>query len=127
MTMTKWAIYTVLLGLIPIVGRLIVALLARAPIPLLAAGDLVGFGLVLVITNINGLEHASNVAPDWKTQSVGVSLLIVTVLSTVFVASCLPAEQFDPDMTLLTAAILSGGALAHSYSVWNHLVRRAQA
>ena len=121
MTKTKWIIYTVLIGLVPVLSRLLIALLSRAHVNSFEASDFVGFGFVLTIANINGLEHATNVSPGWKTQSIGISLIIVALLSIVFVASCLSAELFDRTKTLLSALVLAAGALLHGYSVIDRL------
>jgi hypothetical protein len=123
MTKTKWAIYTVVLGLVPILSRLLIAALSKGPISPVEASDVVGFGFVLAITNISSLEHATNVDPGWKTQSIGISLIGVALLSIVFVASCLPAEQFDRSKTLWSACALSATALLHSYSVCHRLAK----
>lgn len=50
----KWLIYTVLVGLIPIMSRLLVWLVSnKVGIEILNASDFVAFGLVLHISNIN--------------------------------------------------------------------------
>ena len=122
MTKTKWVIYTVVLGLVPILSRLLIALLARSHVSPVEASDVVGFGFVLAITNIGGLEHATNVQPEWKTQSIGISLIVVAMLSIVYVASCLSPDLFDRSKTLCSAIVLTLAVLLHAYSVCNHLV-----
>jgi len=59
---TKWLIYTVLVGLIPILSRLLVWLVTNTgTVNILSPSDFVIFGLVLHISNINEIEHFSNV------------------------------------------------------------------
>ncbi|OQX66407.1 MAG: hypothetical protein B6A08_20630 [Sorangiineae bacterium NIC37A_2] len=121
MSKTKWFIYTVLLGLLPILARLLIALLSKHSVSPLESSDLVGFGLVLTITNINSLEHATHVPADWKTQTIGISLVAVALLSIVFAASCLGDDQVDRRMTLYSAMALVFAAFAHSYSVFERI------
>ncbi|AFJ43528.1 hypothetical protein [Francisella orientalis] len=64
----KWLIYTVLVGLIPILSRLIVWLVTKkGSVSLFSPSDFVAFGLVLHISNINEIEHFSGIQKEWKT------------------------------------------------------------
>ena len=57
----KWLIYTVLVGLIPILSRLLIWLVTKeGTVEMLNASDFVAFGLVLHISNINEIEHISS-------------------------------------------------------------------
>ena len=59
---SKWFVYTVLVGLIPIASRLLIWVTSKAgTVPAFAPQDFVAFGLVLHITAINELEHVSKV------------------------------------------------------------------
>ena len=86
---TKWLIFTVLLGVVPILARLVVSLVVTAPgAPRYDAGDLIAFGLLLVVTDINYLEHQQNVDPTWKTTRIGFALVLALLLAVLFTAMC---------------------------------------
>ncbi len=68
---TKWLIYTVLVGLLPILSRLLVwAVTKEGSINIFSPSDFVAFGLVLHISNINEIEHFTNVEKEWKTAEL---------------------------------------------------------
>ena len=83
---TKWLIYTVLVGLIPILSRVFVWLTSKIDsVHIVAASDFVAFGLVLHISSINELEHvASEKDQGWKTIQNGVSLTFVALYSVLY-------------------------------------------
>lgn len=124
MTKTKWIIYTVLLGLTPMIGRFLIYLISTGPAPIVSAGDIIAFGLVLVITNINLLEHEENVPTAWKTRSIGLSLVMAVLLAILFAAMCFQEVQVnivDLMMIKVVASILSVSCLLFSYSVIDRL------
>src|SRR5687768_1766387 len=79
----KWFIYTVLIGLIPFFLRLMIFCFTRN----VQIGytlneiDLISFGLILNLTNINELEGSHNIDLAWKTTQVGLSLLLLILFS----------------------------------------------
>lgn len=78
----KWLIYTVLVGLIPILSRLIVWVVTKeGSVDLLSPSDFVAFGLVLHISNINEIEHFSGVEREWKTSQNGISIAFIAFYS----------------------------------------------
>lgn len=90
---SKWLAYTVLVGLIPILARLLVWLIVNSDIVLpFAATDFVAFGLVLHISNINELEHVSAQSKPWKTVQNGISVIFIALYSVLF-AVILLAEK----------------------------------
>ena len=90
---SKWLAYTVLVGLIPILARLLVWLIVNSDIVLpFAATDFVAFGLVLHISNINELEHVSAQSRPWKTVQNGISVIFIALYSVLF-AVMLLAEK----------------------------------
>ena len=128
MTKSKWFVYTVSVGLIPVLARLLLWLMAGSTkdVSLLNTTDFVGFSLVLVATNISGLEHESFVDQEWKTRSMGISFFVVALLATVFVAACLSDTDpaiFNQTKVLAAAIFLSVGTLIHSYALWDRLLK----
>lgn len=81
----KWLIYTVLVGLIPIISRFLVWGVTQSGIVnILAASDFIAFGLVLHISNINEIEHLSDSNKSWKTIQNGTSILFIALYSVLF-------------------------------------------
>ena len=67
----KWLIYTVLVGLIPIISRFLVWGVTQAgTVSILAASDFIAFGLILHISNINEIEHLSDSDKSCKINGV---------------------------------------------------------
>lgn len=81
----KWLIYTVLVGLIPIISRALVWGVTQAgTVNVLAASDFIAFGLILHIANINEIEHLSDNDKSWKTIQNGTSILFIALYSVLF-------------------------------------------
>jgi len=127
---SKWLAYTVLVGLIPILSRLLVWSIASNEVVLpFAATDFVAFGLVLHISNINELEHVSSQSKPWKTVQNGVSVIFIALYSVLF-AVLLLAEK-NPnlinDSALLTCvAVLAATSLVLSLSIFHRLSATAK-
>lgn len=69
---SKWLAYTFLVGLIPVLMRLLAwAVTTPDHVSPFAPQDLVAFGLVLHVSIINELEHNSREDKDWKTIQNG--------------------------------------------------------
>jgi membrane-associated PAP2 superfamily phosphatase len=81
----KWLIYTVLVGLIPIIARILVwGVTQTGTVSLFAASDFIAFGLILHISNINEIEHLSDSDKSWKTIQNGTSILFIALYSILF-------------------------------------------
>ena len=82
---TKWLVYTVFVGLIPIFCRLLIwGTTTSETLQWLAASDLIAFGLILHISNINEIEHISNEDKSWKTIQNGISIAFIALYSVLF-------------------------------------------
>lgn len=79
MKKTKWLIYTVIVGLTPFFIRFLIWLLSNTLKLnyILNEVDMVTFGLVLNITNINELEDKESLDKQWKTWMMGFSTIMV--------------------------------------------------
>jgi hypothetical protein len=62
----KWLTYTVGVGFLPLVARLLSGLLFENELDLIATSDVIGFGLVMHISILNELEHM-NADNNWRT------------------------------------------------------------
>lgn len=81
----KWLIYTVLVGLIPILSRLLVWTVTEpGVVSLITASDFIAFGLILHISNINEIEHLSDKEKSWKTIQNGTSIAFIAFYSVLF-------------------------------------------
>ena len=86
----KWLIYTVLIGLIPVLLRMLIwSILQNRTMDLLNASDFVAFGLILHISNINEIEHFSDGQKSWKTIQIGFSIVFILFYGILFACSLL--------------------------------------
>ena len=81
----KWFIYTVLVGMIPIISRLLItSIINKEDVTFFVATDFIALGLVLHISIINELEHLNNEV-DWRTIQNGMSIVYIAALVYCFV------------------------------------------
>ena len=81
----KWLIYTVLVGLIPILSRIFVwSVTESGVVSLIMASDFIAFGLILHISNINEIEHLTDDEKSWKTVQNGTSIAFIAFYSVLF-------------------------------------------
>ena len=89
----KWISYTVLIGLIPVLSRALVWLVASDHnAPVLNPTDLILFGLILHISNINELEHFTSEHRGWKSIHNAMSILFIVMYAVLF--TCLVFGEF---------------------------------
>lgn len=125
----KWLVYSVLLGLVPSIARLLAWWISAptADISPIHAGDLASFGLLLMVTNFNGLEGAT-VDANWKTITTGLCLVYVVLFAIVFIGTVLADRgqgAFDETKILIASATLSGASCLHSFTIWRRLSIKA--
>lgn len=122
---SKWLAYTVLVGLIPILSRLLVwAISSENVVPAFSAADFVAFGLVLHISNINELEHTSTQNKSWKTLQNGVSVIFIALYSVIFAVLLLAEKSpklVDPNSLLYCVIALATTSMLLSLSVLHRL------
>lgn len=121
----KWLIYTVLVGLIPILSRLLVWWVTQpGTVSMLAATDFIAFGLVLHISNINEIEHLSDSNKSWKTIQNGTSIIFIALYSVLF-ALVLVSEGvpsfIDFLVTKICAMSLATVSFLISFSVYHRI------
>lgn len=119
----KWLIYTVLVGLIPVLSRSIVWLVTtQGAVSLFNASDFIAFGLVLHISNINEIEHLAPIDKSWKTAQNGISIAFIAFYSVLFTLTLLGTSQvkiIDLEIIKYSSMVLSGVSLLISYSVYH--------
>ena len=120
-----WLIYTVLVGLIPIIARLLVwGMTSAGTVSFFSASDFIAFGLVLHISNINEVEHLDNSEKDWKTAQNGMSILFITLYSILFsliMLSDATPKIIDVETVGICVIVLSVISFLISYSVYDRI------
>lgn len=120
----KWLIYTVLVGLIPILSRVIAWLVTKeGSVDLLSPSDFVAFGLVLHISNINEIEHFSGIEKEWKTAQNGISIVFIAFYGVLFALTLVGERIVDVAAITNCAIVLSGVSFLISYSVYDRVSR----
>lgn len=120
----KWLIYTVMVGLIPVVARAIVWMITKpGTLEIIAAADFIAFGLVLHISNINEIEHVSTVDRDWKTTQNGFSIMFIACYSVLFAFALLDESVVSRPGMLYLSVLLAVVSFVISYSIFYHLER----
>jgi len=106
---SKWLAYTFLVGLIPVLTRLLAWTTTTAgSVSPLAAPDFVAFGLVLHISVINELEHLPARERDWKTIQNGTSLIFITLYGALYAVTIVGERSAN----LIDAALLLRSSIA---------------
>lgn len=121
----KWLIYTVLVGLIPVVLRALLWVISpHQNIDIFNASDFVAFGLILHISNINEIEHFNDLEKSWKTFQNGTSIFLITVYSFLFAAHLFGQAhpgKINVGTVRTIAMILSGVSFYLSFSVYDRI------
>lgn len=114
----KWLIYTVLVGLIPIISRFLVwGVTQSGMVNILSASDFIAFGLVLHISNINEIEHLSDADKSWKTIQNGTSILFIALYSVLFCLTMLSEGVSGfVDSQVIKACVISLAFISFSIS-----------
>lgn len=122
---TKWLIYTVLVGLIPILSRLFVWLITKnGQVEPLNASDFIAFGLVLHISNINETEHLNAMEDrSWKTIQNGLSITFIALYSVLFTLALLSVKNNDIDIGIIftCSIVLAIVSFAISFIVFDRI------
>ena len=113
----KWLMYTVTLGLLPALLRLMIGLTSPdEDIDLFSAVDFILFGLVLHISNINELEHFTYGEKSWKTIQNGASLAFLALYCGLYVSHL----HGETGTILLIVSMLMGiSSFLISFTVYN--------
>ena len=124
MIKTKWLIYTVLIGILPFLIRLIlfVVIKNKAVVFLMNESDFIILGLVLNLTNLNELEGENK--SSWKTKMTGVSAIQIAVYAGILALSYITElnnEIINEDILFWCSLILALVSFLLSYSIYRKL------
>ena len=121
----KWLIYTVLVGLIPVLSRVLIWFISQnRTMDIFNASDFVAFGLILHISNINEIEHFNDRERSWKTIQNGLSIAFISFYSVLFAADLF--GQSNPGLINVksmkyVAMVLSLASFGISLSVYHRI------
>ena len=118
--------YTVLVGLIPVLLRMLIWGISqnRNSLDFLNAIDLIVFGLILHISNINEIEHFNEEVKSWKTFQIGTSIAFIIFYSVLFASYILGESSpglVNFDYLKNIAISLSVASFIISFSVYNRI------
>lgn len=125
MVKTKWLIYTVAIGLLPFLLRLLIFLIGKDTNVefLMNEADFIVFGLVLNLTNLNELEHKK--ASIWKTKMIGIAALQIAFYAGILVVSYItefPNQNIiNPTLLFYCSLTLSIISFLFSYSIYDRI------
>ena len=120
----KWLIYTVLVGLIPILSRSLAWLVTNTgTVSFLSSSDFVAFGLVLHISNINEIEHFRNVGKEWKTVQNGVSIAFIAFYSVLYSLTLIGDKVVNVLAITYCSIFMAIVSFLISYSVYDRISR----
>lgn len=121
----KWLIYTVLVGIIPALLRMLIWFISQdQTMDIFNASDFVAFGLILHISNINEIEHFNDHEKSWKTIQNGFSIAFISFYSVLF--ACYLLGQSNPGLINFESIkylsmVLSFVSFLLSLSVYNRI------
>jgi|WetSurMetagenome_2_1015567.scaffolds.fasta_scaffold00003_17 hypothetical protein len=128
MNQTKWIYYTVGVGLLPVVLRLLAVLFCKEinEFVILNSPDIIFFGLVLCISNINEVEFIQkrNDNKRWITRTNGLSTLFIvffTFLFALILVNEIQSNFFNTTTIKIAAIILSTTFFIFTLSVYHNL------
>ena len=117
--------YTVLVGLIPVILRFLLWVISQnRNMDFLNAADLIVFGLILHISNINEIEHFNEEVKSWKTFQIGTSIAFIIFYSVLFASYILGESSpglVNFDYLEYIAISLSVASFIISFSVYNRI------
>jgi hypothetical protein len=125
----KWLIYTVMVGLIPIVSRLFAWFLtSKGIVKIFSASDFVAFGLILHISNINEIENVQSLDPTWRTIQNGISIVFICFYSVLYAFNLISEGSPIVKSSVLTgcSALLSLVSFVLSYTVYDRLSKMSR-
>ena len=112
---TKWLIYTVLMGLMPIICKLflIIFLIDKQWSIVFNELDFAAFGLVLSVSNLNELQTdiSENFQENWHIWSIGLSIILIIFFAIIFAISALTDISSMTSNKLFNRTSLKFGAI----------------
>lgn len=123
----KWIIYTVIIGLIPIIIKLFIAVVSNNVTYeyCLNTNDFLTFSLVLNLTNINEIDGDNLIDANWKVSRIGVSIIMIVIIAAILGVINYAEVQNKNDINInairLCCGLFAIGSFLFSYSIYNKL------
>jgi membrane-associated PAP2 superfamily phosphatase len=121
----KWLAYTVLVGLIPVLTRLIAwATTNHGTVNAVSASDFVAFGLVLHISVINELEHLPTKEKEWRSVQNGTAVVFIALYSALYALTIIGEKNsnlIDSRVMLNSSVVFSIVSLLLCLAVFHRL------
>jgi hypothetical protein len=114
----EWLVYTCLLGLIPVLARLLVWIVASTGVEPLAVSDLVAFGLVLHSANIQKVGKIGDADPQWSTVHFGISITFIVLYALLMFTTILPSKNLDQHNVINVSVFLCVVSFVLSFTVY---------
>lgn len=123
--MAQWLIYTVAIGLVPMLMRLAAWGMTKISIDAVVPADFIAFGLILHVSMINQLEGAESSDEHWKRVINGTSILFIIFYAAMYVIALIADKRADlVDVSLVGSftygcAVISlaiGAAVAYRFA-----------
>lgn len=125
---SKWFAYTLLIGIIPMLTRLLVwATTNNTLIEPVAAIDLIAFGLVLHASTINEVIRLPERNCEWKTLQIGLAILFVTLYGALYTLALIGDNLEGVVRTknvLISSLVVAGISTLDSILVLDRLTKR---
>lgn len=127
MIKARWFLYTIIIGLLPLLIRMMIYFLFRnvKEVYIINEVDIVTFGLVLHLSNINELEGRNKGEKLWRTWNTGISKVMLIILSALlslaYISDFLPNTAIDKSAIKIMSGILGIASLIFSYSIFHRL------
>jgi hypothetical protein len=124
----KWLIHTLLVGLIPILTRLLIwsATISGKVAPF-AAADFITLGLIVHVSILNETEHLLIREQALKALLSGFSILLITLYGTLYALTALAEsnrELIDATFVLLTSVMFCAGSIVFGLTLFQIRKRR---
>lgn len=127
---SKWLVYTFLVGLIPVLTRLLAwVITTNGTVIPLAAADFVAFGLILHVSIVNELEHLPAKEREWKTVHNGTSVIFIALYSSLYALAIIGEKSkqlIDLTVMLHSSIAMAAVSVLLSFSVFYRLKKLGQ-
>ena len=124
---SKWLAHTLLVGLIPILIRLLAWFTTtNGSIRALAEPDLITLGLIIHISVINELEHLTTRRQEWKTIQNGLSIVFIVLYSVLYTVTIIGERSsylIDENALLFVSTFLVLTSAGIGLTVFHRLAR----
>lgn len=83
--------------------------------------DFIAFGLVLLISNINEMEHLVAADRSWKTAQNGISACLIAVHGVLLCLTLIGGDAVDRQAIMYCVAIIALASLGFSYTLFTRI------